>query len=148
MSVYTYIHHAFANSTWLSKRLKSGSSRPRANEIADRSKHAYPDIVHVWCTPPVCKRISETGEENGRRLALRHLQYIQQCITVGLLPLAKNAMHSPSWRAGASQLSRLNGRIFYIYLGQPYVHSNAHAPVTTCTCVYVCVYKSMSVYRS
>ena len=32
-------------------------------------------------------------------------------------PLAKNVMHSPSWRAGASLPSRPNGAIFlYIYL--------------------------------
>ena len=42
-----------------------------------------------------------------------------------------------NWRAGASQPIRLNGRIFYIYLGQLCVHSNTHASVTTCTCVYV-----------
>ena len=35
---------------------------------------------------------------------------------VGSLPLANNAMHSPSWRAGASQPSRTAGSDFSIYI--------------------------------
>ena len=38
--IYIPLSH---DSAWLSKQLKNGSSRPRASEAADRSKHAYPD---------------------------------------------------------------------------------------------------------
>ena len=64
---------------------------------------------------------------------------------VGSLPLAKNAMHSPSsWRAGASQPSGANGAFFrYIYIsGAAYVvsnstlHAHAHAHVKLQSAVY------------
>ena len=59
---------------------------------------------------------------------------------VGLLPLAKNAQHSSSWRAGASQPSRANGTIFlYVCMLSAvcpltvmfYVSSNFTHPSTT-----------------
>ena len=37
------LSRATADSAWLSKQLENGSSRPRAIEVADRGKHAYPD---------------------------------------------------------------------------------------------------------
>ena len=41
--MYTHVFRVLtADSAWLSKQLKNGSSRPRAFEAADRGKHAYP----------------------------------------------------------------------------------------------------------
>ena len=47
------------DSAWLSKQLKSGSSRPRASEAADRGKHAYPDGE---------PQIAENPQEGGASL--------------------------------------------------------------------------------
>ena len=60
-----------------------------------------------------------------------HTLYHRSLTDVRLLPLSKQYCSSSSiihWRAGASQLSRLDGRIFYyiIYLGQPSVPTVIH----------------------
>ena len=41
--VCTRLLRATADSAWLSKQLKNGSSWPRTSEAADRGKHAYPE---------------------------------------------------------------------------------------------------------
>ena len=81
---------------------------------------------------------------------------------VSSLPLAKNAVHSPSsWRAGASQPSRSNGGFFYIFVSDGHcTYRNTrllilrmlvqfyvlpHTP-TCSVCTYVCIYTSFACY--
>ena len=74
----------------LSKQLENGSSRPRAFEVAERGK-----LIKLIQDSGL--RIAETTLEGGT--SLYHLRFSADKIVhniVGSLPLAKNALHSPT----------------------------------------------------
>ena len=89
---------ATADSAWLSTQLENGSSRPRAFEAAERGKHAYPDSgLKIKLIQDSGLRIAESTLEGGT--SPYHLRFLANKIVhniVGSLPLAKNALHSPT----------------------------------------------------
>ena len=56
---------------------------------------------------------------------------------VGLLPLAKNAQHSSSWRAGASQPSPTTGTIFLYIIMYIYWRAGASQPSRTTGTIFL-----------
>ena len=95
--VYVRLSHATADSAWLSKQLENRSSRPRAFEAAEKGKHAYPDSGHQ------IKFIQDSGLQIAETTLGRNFTVSSQVLSrqivhniVELLPLAKNALLSPT----------------------------------------------------
>ena len=92
----THLSRATADNAWLSKQLENESSRPRTFEADDRGKHAYPDSGHQAYPRQWASNVLNYA--GGRNFTVSSQVLSRQIVhnTVGLLPLAKNALHSTS----------------------------------------------------